>query len=165
MNVHHAHRLDVHERAHLAEAVAAAHLDVQALFLVRVVLQSDIDLQPARFALRFEIVIDLHRAAGDAARARADEDRRHLTALRKVVFCFRAQGAEFFSCQSAHERTSSLRMESSSSMARSGSILAWTSPSTVMTGAKPQAPRHATVSSVNKPSSEVFFFPCKPRYS
>ena len=33
VDVHDAHRLDMHERAHLAEAVAAAHFDVQALFL------------------------------------------------------------------------------------------------------------------------------------
>ena len=69
VNVHHTHRLDVHERAHLAKAVAAAHFDVQALFLVRVVLQADVDLQPARLALGFEVVVNLHRAAGDTARA------------------------------------------------------------------------------------------------
>ena len=140
-------------------------IDVQALFLVRVVLQADVDLQPARLALGSEIVVNFHCAAGDATRARADEDGRHLAALREVVLRSCAQDAEFFSCQLAHARTSSLRMDSSSSMARSGSILACTSPSTVMTGAKPQAPRHATVSSVKRPSSEVFFFPCRPRYS
>ena len=166
VNVHHTQRLDVHERAHLAEAVAAAHLDVQALLLVRVVLQPHIDLQPARFTLGLEIVVNLHCAAGNAAGARADENGRHLAALRKIMLRLRAQGAEFFSIQLVHACTPSfLRMESSSSIACSGSILACTSPSTVITGANPQAPRHATVSSVKRPSSEVFFFPCSPRYS
>ena len=166
VNVHHTHRLDVHQRPHLAEAVAAAHLDVQALLLVRVVLQPHIDLQPARFTLGLEIVVNLHCAAGNAAGARADENGRHLAALRKIMLRLRAQGAEFFSIQLVHACTPSfLRMESSSSIACSGSILACTSPSTVITGANPQAPRHATVSSVKRPSSEVFFFPCSPRYS
>ena len=166
VNVHHTQRLDVHQRAHLAKAVAAAHFDVQALLLVRVVLQPHIDLQPARFTLGLEIVVNLHCAAGNAAGARADENGRHLAALRKIMLRLRAQGAEFFSIQLVHACTPSfLRMESSSSIACSGSILACTSPSTVMTGANPQAPRHATVSSVKRPSSDVFFFPCSPRYS
>ena len=38
MDVHDAHRLDVDQRPHLAEAVAAAHLHMEALLLVRVVL-------------------------------------------------------------------------------------------------------------------------------
>ena len=44
MDVHDAQRLDMYQRAHLAEAVAAAHLDVQALFLAAVLRQTHIDL-------------------------------------------------------------------------------------------------------------------------
>ena len=86
MDVQDAHGLDVDQGAHLAEAVAAAHLHVEALLLLVVVLQADINRQTALFALSLDILIDLHGAAGDAAGTGADQHRGHLLALLQSVF-------------------------------------------------------------------------------
>ena len=50
-------------------------------------------------------------------------------------------------------------------MASSGVILEWTWSFTVTTGARPQAPRQATVSRVNRESAEVFCLSSSYRYS
>ena len=167
MDVHDAHGLDVDQGAHLAEAVAAAHLHVEALLLVGVVLQSHVHLKAPLLALGLDVVVNLHGAAGDAAGAGADQDRGDLLALFQGV---PGVGLKHVEAVPGHLRSAShtavpsfFRMSSSSSSAASGVIFAWTSPSMVITGARPQAPRHATVSRVNNPSAEVFFLPVRPR--
>ena len=164
VDVHNAHGLDVDQGAHLAEAVAAAHLDVQALFLVGVVLEADVHRQVPAFALGPEVFIDLHGAAGDAAGTGADQHGGGLLAAAQGPLGLVAQVAERVAGE-LHWAASSFRIFSSSSRALVGDILAWTSPSTVITGARPQAPRQATVSRVNMPSSLVLRLPDRPRYS
>ena len=164
VDVHDAHGLDVDQGTHLAEAVAAAHLDVQALFLVGVVLEADVHRQIPAFALGPEVFIDLHGAAGDAAGTGADQHRGGLLAAAQGPLGLIAQVAERVAGE-LHWAASSFRIFSSSSRALVGDILAWTSPSTVITGARPQAPRQATVSRVNMPSSLVLRLPDRPRYS
>ena len=123
VDVHDAHRLDMHERAHLAEAVAAAHLDVEALLLVVVVVQADVDLQTAAFALLAEVVVDMHGTAGDAAGTGADQDGGHLRAHLEIVLCAAAHGGEFFTGQLHALCPSFARISSSSAIAASGAIL------------------------------------------
>lgn len=164
VDVHNAHGLDVDQGAHLAEAVAAAHLDVQALFLVGVVLEADVHRQIPAFALGPEVFIDLHGAAGDAAGTGADQHGGGLLGCGAGPAGPHCAGRRRVAGE-LHWAASSFRIFSSSSRALVGDILAWTSPSTVITGARPQAPRQATVSRVNMPSSLVLRLPDRPRYS
>jgi len=55
--------------------MAAAHFNVEALFLLAVVGEAHIDAEAPLLALVAEIFIDLHGAAGDAAGAGADKHR------------------------------------------------------------------------------------------
>ena len=166
MNVHDAHGFNMDQGAHFAEAVAAAHLDMEALLLVCVMLEAHINSQAPLFALGLDVVVNFQSTAGNAAGTGTNQDRGHLLALLQSVPGVGLEHMEAVSCHlrsGSHTAASFLRMSSSSSSAASGVILAWTSPSTVMTGANPQAPRHATVSRVNSPSAEVFFLSVRPR--
>ena len=122
MDVHDAHRLDVDQRPHLAEAVAAAHLYMEALLRVRVVFEAHIDRQAPFFTLRLQIVIDLHGAAGDAAGAGADQDGDRAAAGLQVLFGLGLIGVEHFTGESAHACASFFRISSSSFRAASGLI-------------------------------------------
>ena len=106
----------------------------------------------------------LSHSAGDAAGTGADQHGGGLLAAAQGPLGLVAQVAERVAGQ-LHWAASSFRIFSSSSRALVGDILAWTSPSTVITGARPQAPRQATVSRVNMPSSLVLRLPDRPRYS
>ena len=166
MDVHDAHGLDVDQGAHLAEAVAAAHLDVEALLLIGVMLEAHVHLKAPLLALGLDVVVDFQRAAGNAAGAGADQHGGDLLALLQGVAGIGLKHMEAVPghFRASHTAASSFfRISSSSARAASGVIFEWTSPSMVMTGARPQAPRHATVSRVNSPSAEVFFFPVRPR--
>ena len=105
------HRFYAHERTHLAEAVAAAVLEADR-FVVRFVLQNDIDLQSALLHELLHSVVNVQRAAGDAAGAAADYDLLILTfeslfellaALDKLLSAFNPHefSASFNSCTSA----------------------------------------------------------------
>ena len=72
-DIHHTQRLDMHQRSHLAEAVAATHLDVQALLHVAVVGQAHIHLQSPLGTLLPQVLIHLHGPAGDTARTGTDQ--------------------------------------------------------------------------------------------
>ena len=72
-DIHHTQRLDMHQRSHLAEAVAATHLDVQALLRVAVVGQAHIHLQSPLGTLLPQVLIHLHGPAGDTARTGTDQ--------------------------------------------------------------------------------------------
>ena len=74
-DIHDAQGLDVDQAAHFAEAMAAAHFNVEALFLLAVVGKAHIDAEAPLLALVAEIFIDLHGAAGDAAGTGADKHR------------------------------------------------------------------------------------------
>ena len=117
----------MHQRPHFTEAVASAQLHVQAVFLIAVVLQPHIDLQPARFTLGLEIVVNLHCAAGNAARTGADQHGRHLLALLQRVLCvclkhMEAVPRQFCLCHAVS--ASFLRSSSRMASAASGVILA-----------------------------------------
>ena len=166
VDVHDPHGLDVDQGAHLAESVAAAHLHVETLLLIGVVLQAHVHLQAPLLTLGLQVVVDLHGAAGDAAGAGADQHGGHLLALLQGIPGIGLEHVEavprqFYLCHCA--APSFFRISSTRAKASSGVILAWTSPSRVITGARPQAPRHATVSRVNSPSAEVFFLPGQPQ--
>lgn len=140
---------------------------MEALLLIGVVLKAHVDGQAPLLALGLDVVIDLHGAASDATGTGADQDGGHLLALLQGV---PGVGLKHVEAVPGHFRSgfhtaapSFFRMSASSFRTSSGVILAWTSPSMVMTGDSPQAPRHATVSRVNRPSAEVFFFPVRPR--
>ena len=105
------HRLYAHERTHLAEAVAAAVLEADR-FVVRFVLQNDIDLQSALLHELLHSVVNVQRAAGDTAGAAADDDLlilafeslfELLAALDKLLSAFNPHefSASFNSCTSA----------------------------------------------------------------
>lgn len=115
--------LNVDQGAHFAEAVAPAHLDVQALFLVAVVLQADIHRQAPAFTLVFQVFIDFQRAAGNAAGAGADQHGGGLLAAAQGLLGLMAQIAERVAGQ-FHWAASSFRIRSSSSRALVGVILA-----------------------------------------
>ena len=72
-DIHHTQRLDMHQRSHLAEAVAATHLDVQTLLRVAVVGQAHIHLQSPLGTLLPQVLIHLHGPAGDTARTGTDQ--------------------------------------------------------------------------------------------
>ena len=122
MDIQDAHGLDMHQRAHLAEAVAAAHLHMDALFRFGIVLQAHIDGQAAGLALGLQIFIDLHGAAGDAAGAGADQDGDRAAAGLQVLFGLSLIGVEHFTGESAHACASFFRISSSSFRAASGLI-------------------------------------------
>jgi hypothetical protein len=81
-DIHDAQGLDVDQTAHFAEAVAAAHFNVEAFLLLPVVGEAHIDAEAPLLTLVSEIFIDLHRAAGDAAGAGADKHRQGRLAAR-----------------------------------------------------------------------------------
>ena len=164
-DIHHTQRLDMHQRSHLAEAVAATHLDVQALLRVTVVGQAHIHLQSPLGTLLPQVLIHLHGPAGDTARTGTDQHVQGRSAPFQRLRRLFVHGVEALPCQLAHSAASFPRMASNSASAVSGVILAYTSPSTVITGARPQAPRQATVSSVNTPSALVLRLPSSFRYS
>ena len=139
---------------------------MEALFLIRIVLEPHVDGKPPPLTLGLDILIDLHGAAGDAAGAGADQNGRHLLALLEGVAGVGLKDMEALPSQFGLDhtaRSSFARISSSRARAASGVIFAWTSPSTVITGARPHAPRQATVSRVKRPSAEVFFRPARPR--
>ena len=162
VDVHPAHGLNVDQGTHFTEAVAAAHLDMEALLLVIVMLEANIHGDIALFALFLNVLIDLQRAAGDTAGTGADENGSNLLACFQRPLCLQAVSVEAVSCELAHALASFARISLMRATALSGVILEWTSPSMVITGARPQAPRQATVSSVNRPSSEVWRRPERP---
>ena len=151
-------RLDLYQRAHFAEALTAAPFEVERIFAA-LFAQRNAHAVAALAAQLGQALIDLHGAARDAAGARADKDDARIRFGQSPRLC--AAGSQIGSCGKFHSAAASFaRISSSRATALSGSIFAWTSPSMVMTGARPHAPRHATVSSVNRPSSDVF---CLPR--
>ena len=85
MDIHDPHGLDMDQRTHLAKAVAAAHLHMEALFLIRVMLEPHVDGKPPPLTLGLDILVDLHGAAGNAAGAGADQHRGYLLALLEGV--------------------------------------------------------------------------------
>ena len=112
----------MHQRPHLAEAVAAAHFDVQALFLAAVLRQTHIDLQAPAGALLLQRLADLQGAAGDAAGTGADQDGDRAAAGLQVLFGLGLIGVEHFTGESAHACASFFRISSSSFRAASGLI-------------------------------------------
>ena len=112
-----------------------------------------------------QVLIHLHGPAGDTARTGTDQHVQGRSAPFQRLRRLFVHGAEALPCQLAHSAASFPRMASNSASAVSGVILAYTSPSTVITGARPQAPRQATVSSVNTPSALVLRLPSSFRYS
>ena len=127
MDIHDAQRFNMHQRPHFTEAVASAQLHVQAVFLIAVVLQPHIDRQAAALTFRFEVFVDLHCAAGNAARTGADQHGRHLLALLQRVLCvclkhMEAVPRQFCLCHAVS--ASFLRSSSRMASAASGVILA-----------------------------------------
>ena len=101
MGVEDASRLDGNERADLTETVTAALLQVQTL-LARLVLQLHADLETLGLNGGFEIVVDLHRAAGHTARTCADQNL-HTLPLAEY-FRLGAERDKLCSCQLTHLR-------------------------------------------------------------
>ena len=101
MGVEDARRLDGYQRADLTETVTAALLQVQTL-LARLVLQLHADLETFGLNGGFEIVIDLHRAAGNAARTCTDQNL-HTLPLAKGLG-LGAERDKLCSCQLTHLR-------------------------------------------------------------
>ena len=101
MGVEDARRLDGYQGANFAETVTAALLQVQTL-LARLVLQLHADLETLGLDGGFEIVVDLHRAAGHTARTCADQNLHTLP----LTECFRlgAERDKLCSCQLTHLR-------------------------------------------------------------
>ena len=153
--------LDLNQRTHLAEALTAASLEVERV-LAALFAQRHTGLELPLQAKLLKLIINLHCAARDTAGTGADEN--HALLSGEPCLCLLTAGVQSLSRFNFHcAEPSFARISSSSATARSGSIFAWTSPSIVMTGARPHAPRHATVSSVNRPSSDVLRFPLRPR--
>ena len=92
-------RLDLKQRPHFAEAVAAALFEVDGV-VSALVAQRNARFQPALFALGLQVVVDLQRAARNAARARADKDLAPVR--REQLLGLYAQSAEPFSRQFSH---------------------------------------------------------------
>ena len=92
-------RLDLKQRPHFAEAVAAALFEVDGV-VSALMAQRDARFQPALFALGLQVVVDLQRAARNAARARADKDLAPVR--REQLLGLYAQSAEPFSRQFRH---------------------------------------------------------------
>ena len=162
MGVEDIQRLDIHQGADLAETVAAALFQVNA-FGTGLFFQLHTHLQAPLLAGVLQTLVYLHGTAGDAAGAGADQNIGDLPALvqKRAGLCL--QSVEPVSRQNTHLASSSLRMDSKRARAESGVILAWTSPSSVSTGDRPQAPRHATVSRVKRPSASVLRLPVSCR--
>ena len=164
MGIENVQRLDAHQRADLAEAMAAGLLQVDSL-LTGLVLQTYRHRNAAGLACGSQVIVYLHGAAGDTARTGAHQHIQPAPALLHQLCRLCMQRMEPASRQLAHTAASLPLMASSSPMAASGVILANTSPSMVIVGARPQAPRQATVSSVNTPSALVLRLPSSFRYS
>ena len=92
-------RLDLKQRPHFAEAVAAALFEVDGV-VSALMAQRDARFQPALFTLGLQVVVDLQRAARNAARARADKDLAPVR--REQLLGLYAQSAEPFSRQFSH---------------------------------------------------------------
>ena len=161
MGIENAFGLDLNQRSHLAEALTAAPLEVKRV-LAALFAQRHTGLELPLLAKLLKLIINLHCAARDTAGTGADEN--HALLSGEPCLCLLTAGVQSLSRSDSHcAEPSFARISSSSATARSGSIFAWTSPSIVMTGASPHAPRHATVSSVNRPSSDVLRLPLRPR--
>ena len=92
--------LDLEQRTHLAKAVAAALFKVDSVVAAIFIAQCNTRLEPALFALRLQIVVDLQRAARNAARTGADED---LTPIgRQQRLGLHAPCVQALSCQFSH---------------------------------------------------------------
>ena len=88
-------RLNLKQRPHFAEALFEVDGVVSALAA-----QRDARFQPALFTLGLQVVVDLQRAARNAARARADKDLAPVR--REQLLGLYAQSAEPFSRQFSH---------------------------------------------------------------
>ena len=153
-------RLDAHQRAHLAKAVAAGlfQADGVGVVLGQGHLARDAQLVHALF----ELVVDVQVAAGDTARAAADEDLTFFRVARGHVVGL--QGAELLQGFDSltHYAPSFARSSSMRSTALSGVMAGCTVSLTMTTGLRPHAPRHDTISMVNRPSSEVGLLSLRP---
>ena len=146
----------MHERAHLAEAVAAGlfQADGVGVVLGQGHLARDAELVHALF----ELVVDVQVAAGDTARAAADENFTFFRVARGHVVGL--QGAELL--QGFDSLTHYAPSFSRSSSMRSTVMAGCTVSLTMTTGLRPHAPRHDTISMVNRPSSEVGLLSLRP---
>ena len=110
----------------------------------------------------FELMIDVQVAAGDTARAAADEDLALFRVARGHVVGL--QGAELLQGFDSltHYAPSFSRSSSMRSTALSGVMAGCTVSLTMTTGLRPHAPRHDTISMVNRPSSEVGLLSLRP---
>ena len=153
-------RLDAHQRAHLAKAVAAGLLQADGIGMVlgQGHLARDAELVHALF----ELVVDVQVAAGDTARAAADENFTFFRVARGHVVGL--QGAELLQGFDSltHYAPSFARSSSMRSTALSGVMAGCTVSLTMTTGLRPHAPRHDTISMVNRPSSEVGLLSLRP---
>ncbi len=92
-------RFDLQQRSHLAEAVAAALFEVDGV-VSALMAQRHARFEPALFAFGLQVVVDLQRAARNAARTGADED---LALIRRQqLLGLHAQGIQALSCQLSH---------------------------------------------------------------
>jgi len=137
-----AFRFNRDQRAHLAEALAAAagevHADLVAGQRCAVVAVID-NLQTRRTALAQQGLEHPQGAVRHAARAGTDDDAPNGALGHRIT----------------HFAPSSARMPSRTATALSGVIWPWTASSITSTGARPQAPRHDTVSTVTSRSGVV----------
>lgn len=143
-------RLNFNQRPHLTIALTAAALEMERI-VAALFPQRHARLQPALSAQRRQLLVDLHRSARDAARARAHEDHAILRGPAHACAWARLAVSSALVAIFIPRPPPLARISSSKANALSGFIFAWTSPSIVMTGARPPAPRHATVSRVKMP--------------
>ena len=153
-------RLDAHQRAHLAKAVAAGLLQADGIGMV--LGQGHLARDAQLVHALFELMIDVQVAAGDTARAAADEDLALFRVARGHVVGL--QGAELLQGFDSltHYAPSFSRSSSMRSTALSGVMAGCTVSLTMTTGLRPHAPRHDTISMVNRPSSEVGLLSLRP---
>ena len=152
--------LDAHQRSHLAKAVAAGLF--QADGVVVVLGQGDLAGDAELIHALFELMIDVQVAAGDTARAAADKDLPLFRlACGHVLGLQRAELLQGFDSLT-HYAPSFARSSSIRSAAFSGVMDGWTVSLTITTGLRPHAPRHETISIVNRPSSEVGLLSLRP---
>ena len=150
--------LDPDQGAQLADALTAGALDAHRVlaFGMMAEFHGDVGAVPGDFQ---EFFIDLLGAGGDTAGAGADQNPTFA-----ILDGLPGRGAERLQGLSRFDsHTPSPLSLSISSSTASGVIRGYTSSLTMTVGARPQAPRHDTVSTVKSMSSVVCFFLLRPR--